>query len=81
MWDEAALPAAAFGRAADREVVEAIRREHEEAASFGADGVPALRRADSDVAVVGAHPEALYRRWIERSLERGEGLVEAGAEA
>ena len=43
----------------------------------GARPIPsAIRRIDNDAVIVGAHPEALYRRWIERSLDRGEGLAE-----
>jgi predicted DsbA family dithiol-disulfide isomerase len=61
------------------EVEAQILREHEEAQEWGAHGVPAIRRIDNDAVIVGAHPEQLYRRWIDRSLARREGLVEAGS--
>ena len=63
------------GAAEDPSIEASVLREHEEAREFGASGVPAIRRADNDAVIVGAHPEELYRRWIDRSLERGEGLV------
>jgi predicted DsbA family dithiol-disulfide isomerase len=76
VWEEANLPTAGFAEAYSDGVLLAIRREHEEARTLGATGVPAIRRIDNDAVIVGAHPPELYRRWIERSLERGEGLVE-----
>ena len=76
LWLEVGLPATAFERAHDDAILDEVLRDHSEARRLGANGVPAIRRVDSDAVVVGAHPEALYRRWIERSLERGEGLVD-----
>ena len=75
IWDGQGLPSEAFGVAEDPSIEASVLREHEEAREFGASGVPAIRRADNDAVIVGAHPEELYRRWIDRSLERGEGLV------
>lgn len=74
LWGELSLPAAAFELAESADVKSEIFRDFEEAREFGATGAPAIRRIDNDAAIVGAHPEELYRRWIERSLERGEGL-------
>ena len=68
LWNEAALPERAFEQAHSEEILQEIEAEFREARELGATGVPALRRADDDVVIVGAHPEALIRRWIERSL-------------
>ena len=80
LWEREGLPSADFEQAQLAEIEQEILREHAEARAWGATGVPAIRRVDNDAVIVGAHPEALYRRWIERSLERGEGLVEAGSD-
>lgn len=78
LWEAEGLPAAGFEAAHDEALLAEIQADHEAARALGANGVPAIRRVDNDAVIVGAHPEALYRRWIERSLERGEGLVEVG---
>lgn len=70
LWDGEGLPADVFEFAHSDEIESLIFREFEEARQMGATGVPAMRRADNDAVIVGAHPESLYRRWIERSLER-----------
>ena len=77
LWTGEGLDAADFDVAHRDEIEAEILREHAEALEWGANGVPAIRRVDNDAVIVGAHPEELYRRWIDRSLERGEGLVEA----
>lgn len=79
LWQQEGLAPEAFEQAHLEEIEQEILREHEEARAWGASGVPAIRRIDNEAVIVGAHPEALYRRWIERSLERGEGLVEPGS--
>ena len=68
IWDHEDLPAEAFDAAYSDEIHKRIFAEFEEARELGATGVPAMRRSDNDAVIVGAHPEALYRRWIERSL-------------
>lgn len=68
LWDELGLPGPAFDVAHADEIEHEIFREFEEAQSRGATGVPALGRRDDETVIVGAHPEALYRRWFERSL-------------
>jgi predicted DsbA family dithiol-disulfide isomerase len=68
IWDAADLSAKAFEVAYSDDVREQIFREFDEVRALGATGVPALRRADNEAVIVGAHPEALYRRWIEKSL-------------
>jgi len=70
LWDAEGLPADAFESAHSDEIESLIFREFEEARQLGATGVPAMRRTDNEAVIVGAHPESLYRRWIERSLER-----------
>jgi len=71
LWAELGLPAHAF-EVADSESIRAqIFEEFEEARGFGATGVPAIRRWDNEAVIVGAHPEALYRRWFDRSLPEG----------
>jgi len=68
IWQGEGLPSEAFEIAYLDEIRVQIFREFEEARDLGATGVPALRRADNEAVIVGAHPEALYRRWIEKSL-------------
>lgn len=75
LWAEQGFPVAAFDVALGDDVEAEILADHEAARILGANGVPAIRRVDNEAVIVGAHPEALYRRWIERSLERGEGVV------
>lgn len=68
LWDAENLPSEAFEVSHSDEIRELIFSEFEEARELGATGVPALRRSDNQAVVVGAHPESLYRRWIEKSL-------------
>ena len=57
--------------------LEEIMDDHNEAIGFGVTGVPAARMADSDVAIVGAQPIEIYRRWIERTLAQRAAAAEA----
>jgi len=68
IWDDEGLPGDAFEFAHSDEIESLVFREFEEARLLGVTGVPAMRRADNEAVIVGAHPESLYRRWIERSL-------------
>jgi predicted DsbA family dithiol-disulfide isomerase len=68
IWDEQGLPSSDFEVSHSEAIRAQIFAEYEEARSLGATGVPAMRRADNDAVIVGAHPESIYRRWIERSL-------------
>ena len=68
LWDGEGLAGDRFEIAKSDEIRALIFREFEEARELGATGVPAMRRADNEAVIVGAHPESLYRRWIERSL-------------
>ncbi len=71
LWDELGLPPPAFDVVNSEEIEKEILREFEEARQLGATGVPGLRRADNEIIIVGAQPEAVYRRWIEKSLADG----------
>jgi predicted DsbA family dithiol-disulfide isomerase len=68
IWQETGLAPSEFERSEDPALTERILREHEEAAAIGVMGVPAVRRADQDVAITGAHPLEFYRRWVLRAL-------------
>ena len=76
VWNEAGLPDASFEVAHEERIERAVLADHAAAGDLGATGVPAIRRIDNDALIVGAQPIDVYRRWVERSLERGEGLVE-----
>ena len=81
LWDELELPEAAFDVATRKETLNQVVAEHRQALEAGATGVPAVQLAGNSAVIVGAHPEALYRRWIERSLDRvasGEPLSDSG---
>ena len=66
IWEEAGLPPSELKRAETPTVLDRILREHDEALAMGTTGVPAVRRADQDLAVTGAFPLEFYRRWVER---------------
>ena len=66
LWSEAELPEAAFPALDDPALVRRVLADHEEAQSFGATGVPAVRLADQDFVLVGAQPEAVYLRWLSK---------------
>jgi predicted DsbA family dithiol-disulfide isomerase len=68
LWTEAGLAADAFETAGDPRFVRAVFADHEEAQSLGATGVPAVRLADQDFVLVGAQPEAVYKRWLSRAI-------------
>lgn len=67
IWLEANLPEIALAQREDPELLEAVLREHREALEEGVTGVPAVRVAGREGLIIGAQPEALYRRWIERT--------------
>ena len=77
LWREAGLSEADFATREDPALLEQILDEHNEAIEMGATGVPAVRLADSEIAIVGAQPTAIYRRWIERTLAAGGVAPEA----
>lgn len=69
-WLEAGLPEADFEGWNDDAYTREIVAEHQEALSMGATGVPAARLEGNDAMIVGAHPIELYRRWVDKTLER-----------
>jgi predicted DsbA family dithiol-disulfide isomerase len=68
IWLELGLPPEAAGFMEGEEARASVLRDHEEACSLDATGVPGLRRADNDIIIVGAQPREVYRRWFEKSL-------------
>lgn len=69
LWRDVALPADAIAAREDPALVRQIIDEHNEAIRIGVNGVPAVRLAENDIAIVGAQPIETYRRWIQRRLE------------
>lgn len=82
LWDELELPGEVFdgidgmdgidgtdGREGS-ELLDAVLADHREALDCGATGVPAVRLEGNPAVIVGAHPVELYRRWVDRSLDR-----------
>ena len=76
LWAAEGLADSDFAISREPGIEAQIFRDHAEAGELGGNGVPAIKRLDNEAVIVGAHPEALYRRWIDRSLERREGTVE-----
>ncbi len=71
IWCEAGLDPDAFETVHDPKWLKRVREEHRKAVEAGVTGVPAIQLVGNDAIVTGAHPRSLYRRWIERMLERG----------
>ncbi len=69
-WKEVGLPESAFESRNDPSILQEVIDDHNEALECGATGAPAMRLADNASAITGAHPEDLYRSWIQRSLAR-----------
>jgi predicted DsbA family dithiol-disulfide isomerase len=68
VWAECELPADGFADTADPALLREVIDQHHEAIEVGVTGVPAVRAADSDAAVIGAQPLETYRRWVRRLL-------------
>ena len=68
LWRECGLDEAAFRRAGDRDLLDRVIAEHNEAVELGVNGVPAVRIEGNDAAAVGAQPVEVYRRWFEKML-------------
>ena len=79
LWLEVGLDAEAFPDLEDTALIDEIVADHREALELGATGVPAVRLEDNPAVIVGAHPVELYRRWIERTLERRDDAPEPAA--
>ncbi|MFI5315791.1 MAG: DsbA family protein [Myxococcota bacterium] len=69
LWRESELAPAELARAADPELLRQVGEEHNQAVELGVGGVPAVRMAGHDVAITGAQPIEVYRRWIRRALD------------
>lgn len=67
LWSEADLDAADFDAVDVPARTREVLADHAEAQSLGATGVPAVRLADQDFVLVGAQPEAVYLRWLQRA--------------
>ena len=78
LWVRAGLPATRFEESLRPGLRAEVVADHRAALEIGATAVPAVALGDDDVAVVGAQPLAVYRRWIERALAR-RGAGAAGA--
>jgi predicted DsbA family dithiol-disulfide isomerase len=78
MWLEVGLPEDAFEVASEPALLDEVIRDHREALESGATGVPAMQLAGNPAMIVGAHPIDLYRRWVDRTLERRAAEAEAG---
>ena len=70
LWDELELPAEEFDGIEESGLVDEVLADHREALELGATGVPAVQLQGNAAVIVGAHPVELYRRWVDRSLER-----------
>jgi len=71
IWAEAGLPEAELVRAADPELLGQVSAEHNQAIELGVGGVPAMQMDGAEIAITGAQPVELYRRWINKRLEAG----------
>ena len=66
LWEDCGLDPKAFARAGDRDLIDAVVRDHNEATELGVNGVPAVRIDGNDTAIVGAQPIETYRRWFRK---------------
>ena len=69
LWREVGLPEAELVRVTDPELLKLVGEEHNQAIEMGVGGVPAVRMEGNDVAISGAQPIEIYRRWIRRALD------------
>ena len=79
LWAEASLPETGFDALEDPDLLAEMIEQHREALEAGATGVPAVRMAGNPALIVGAHPLALYRRWVERVQHAGRGSGSSAA--
>lgn len=73
IWQECGLDPADYAHTADEDLLQEVLEEHREALKVGVNGVPAIMLVGTDVAITGAHPRTLYRRWIDRTIAEREG--------
>lgn len=69
-WNEVGLPATRFDETEDPSLVQEVLAEHRLAMEEGATGVPCVRLEDNPAVIVGAQPQELYQRWLDRTIER-----------
>jgi len=69
LWLDAGLAEDEFARAADPMLLREVGAEHNQAVELGVGGVPAVQMEGTEIAITGAQPAELYRRWIEKRLE------------
>jgi predicted DsbA family dithiol-disulfide isomerase len=70
IWDAAGLSASQFEVVEDPDIRAEVISEHQQALDCGATGAPAFRMSTNDLALTGAHAMPLFRRWINKELER-----------
>jgi len=75
IWRECGLDPADYVHTTDEDLLQEVLEEHREAMKFGVGGVPAIMLEGNDVPISGAHPRALYRRWIDRTIAEREGTA------
>lgn len=75
IWRECGLDPADYVHTTDEDLLQEVLEEHREAMKFGVGGVPAIMLEGNDVPITGAHPRALYRRWIDRTIAEREGTA------
>jgi len=68
IWGECGLDEGDFVRIGDEDLLQEVLEEHRSALEHGVAGVPAIMLEGNDIAITGAHPRALYRRWIDRTI-------------
>jgi predicted DsbA family dithiol-disulfide isomerase len=66
LWAELDLPADGFAAAADPALLREVVDQHNEALELGIGGVPAVRPAGGDGALIGAQSLDAYRHWVRR---------------
>ncbi len=73
LWDELGLPVEGLAALTDpeqeRELIQEILAEHNQALEVSITGVPAVRVDGHEAFVMGAQPMDVYRRWIGRLRE------------
>ena len=68
LWQDVGLPHERFEQSDDPAIREAVLADHREAVDLGVHGVPAVRIEPNLVAVIGAQPLDVYRRWFGKQL-------------
>jgi predicted DsbA family dithiol-disulfide isomerase len=69
IWAGAGLDEAELVRVSDPALLRQVSQEHNQAVELGVGGVPAVMMDGTDIAITGAQPVELYRRWIQKRLD------------